>query len=83
MGGKQFGTVQGIDGILQMRHYGDTSPRADPYSPEQQIMYHTSLALIDKLVQDGLLTQADFKRACTILTKKYGLPKDSIFAEVA
>ena len=60
-----------------------TSPRADPYSPEQQIMYHTSLALIDKLVQDGLLTQADFKRACTILTKKYGLPKNSIFAEVA
>ena len=55
----------------------------DPYSPEQQIMYHTSLALIDKLVQDGLLTQADFKRACVILTKKYGPPDGSIFAEVA
>ena len=60
-----------------------TLPPADPYSPEQQIMYHTSLALIDKLVQDGLLTRADFKRACAVLTKKYGLPKDSIFAEVA
>jgi hypothetical protein len=33
-----------------------TSLPADPYSPEQQIAYHTSLALIDKLVQDGLLT---------------------------
>lgn len=60
-----------------------TLPPADPYSPEQQIAYHTSLALIDKLVQDGLLTQADFKIACTVLTKKYGLPEDSIFAEVA
>ena len=55
----------------------------DPYSPEQQIMYHTSLALIDKLVQDGLLTQADVKRACEVLPKKYGLPDGSIFAEVA
>jgi len=60
-----------------------TSLPADPYSPEQQITYHTSLALIDKLVQNGLLTQEDFKRACVILTRKYGLPKDSIFAEVA
>ena len=56
---------------------------ADPYSPDQQIMYHTSLALVDKLVQNGLLTQSDFIRACTILSKKYGLPEDSIFAEVA
>ena len=60
-----------------------TSLPADPYSPDQQITYHTSLALIDKLVQNGLLTQADFKRACVILTKKYGLPDGSIFAEVA
>ena len=60
-----------------------TSLPADPYSPDQQITYHTSLALIDKLVQNGLLTQADFKRACVILTRKYGLPEDSIFAEVA
>lgn len=56
---------------------------ADPYSPDQQIMYHTSLALVDKLVQNGLLTHSDFIRACTILSKKYGLPEDSIFAEVA
>ncbi len=60
-----------------------TSNQPDPYSPEQQIMYHTSLALIDKLVKKGLLTKEDFKRACTLLTKKYGFPEGSIFAEVA
>ena len=45
-------------------------------------MYHTALALNDKLVQAGLLTQADFKRACVILTKRYGIPDGSIFAKV-
>ena len=60
-----------------------TSLPADPYSPEQQILYHTSLALIDKLVQDGFLTREDFKRACAVLNRKYGFPSGSIFAEVA
>lgn len=36
---------------------------ADPYSPEQQIMYHTSLGLIDKLVQDGTSDSGGFQKS--------------------
>lgn len=55
----------------------------EKYSPTNLMLYHTSLALIEKLVQDGLLTHADYKRSCAILTKKYGFSADSIFAETA
>ena len=52
-----------------------------PYSPENLLYYHTSLGLVETLVKRGVLTQADFMRACVLLTRKYGLPADSIFAE--
>ena len=55
----------------------------EKYSPTNLMLYHTSLSLIRKLVQDGLLTNADYKKACTILTEKYGFPPDSIFSETA
>ena len=45
--------------------------------------YHTTLALIDGLVEDGCFTQADRRKAYTIINKKYGLTSDSIFAETA
>ena len=56
---------------------------SSPYSPENLLYYHTSLGLVETLVKRGILTQADFKRACVLLTRKYGLPADSIFAETA
>lgn len=45
--------------------------------------YHTTLALIDGLVEDGCFTQADRRKAYTIINKKYGLSSDSIYAEIA
>lgn len=55
----------------------------EKYSPTNLMLYLTSLSLIRKLVQDGFLTNADYKKSCAILTKKYGFPLDSIFAETA
>ncbi len=59
------------------------SLRADPYSYENLLMYHTSLSLVERMVRDGHLTMADYKKSVKILSKKYGFPKDSIFAEIA
>ena len=56
---------------------------ADPYSPDILILYHVSLGLIEKLVRSGDLSLSDYRKACQILTRKYGLPLDSIFAEIA
>jgi len=42
-----------------------------------------SLGLVEKLVTRGDLSKADYRKACQILTLKYGLPADSIFAEIA
>ena len=52
-----------------------------PYDPENLLYYHTSLGLVETLVKRGVLTREDFARACVLLTRKYGLPPDSIFAE--
>ena len=60
-----------------------TTAPVDPYSPENLLYYHTSLALVENLVRRGVLSQADYKKSCVILTKKYGLPQGSIFAEIA
>ena len=56
---------------------------SDKYSPDTLIRYHTILALIDGLVEDGCFTQADRCKAYTIINKKYGLSSDSIYAEIA
>ena len=61
-----------------------TAPGGEnPYSPENLLMYHTSLGLIETLVKKGVLTKSDFKKACQVLTRKYGFPENSIFAEGA
>ena len=60
-----------------------TMPLVDPYSPDNLIRYHVSLGLVEKLVARGDLSRADYRKACQILTLKYGLPADSIFAEIA
>ena len=50
-----------------------------PYDPENLLYYHTSLGLVETLVKRGVLTREDFVKV--LLTRKYGLPADSIFAE--
>jgi hypothetical protein len=55
----------------------------EKYNPTNLMLYHTSLALIEKLVQDGLLTHEDYQKSCAVLTRKYGFPPGSIFAETA
>ena len=52
-----------------------------PNDPENLLYYHTSLGLVETLVKRGVLTREDFARACVLLTRKYGLPLDSIIAE--
>ena len=54
---------------------------SSPYDAENLLYYHTSLGLIETLVKRGVLTREDFARACVLLTRKNGLPADSIFAE--
>jgi len=56
---------------------------SDKYSPDTLMRYHTTLALIDGLVADGCFTQADRRKAYTIINRKYGLTSDSIYAEIA
>ena len=56
---------------------------ADPYDPNNLILYHTALSLAESLVHEGILSAADYRKARTILTKRHGLPLDSIFAESA
>ena len=60
----------------------DDDPRS-PYSPNNLMLYHVSLGLIEKLVRNGQLSQADFNKSRRILNKKYAIPSDSIFAETA
>lgn len=55
----------------------------NPYNPTSLMLYHTSVALVEKLVKQGLLTPSDYKKAIDVLNKKYGLSSCSIFAEIA
>ena len=56
---------------------------SDKYSLDALMRYHTTLALIDGLVAGGCFTQADRRKAYTIINRKYGLSSDSIYAEIA
>ena len=57
--------------------------KPDKYAVDTMMRYHTTLALIDGLVEDGCFTQSDRRKAYTIINRKYGLSSDSIFAETA
>lgn len=59
------------------------SNQEDKAQIENLMVYITSLALIKSLADDGVFNSAEFKKICTILTKKHGLSSDSIFSEVA
>ena len=55
----------------------------DKYSPGNLILYRTSLALYRNLKNQGVFNEDEYCHIRTILTKKYGLSSDSIFAECA
>ena len=55
----------------------------DKYSPGNLILYRTSLALYRNLKNQGVFNDEEYCHIRTILTKKYGLSSDSIFAECA
>ena len=57
--------------------------RQDKYSSGNLILYRTSLALYRNLMDEGIFNEEEYCRIRTILTKKYGLSSDSIFAECA
>ena len=53
------------------------------YEPNDLIHYKATLALVKHLVEEGVLTEKEYRRICGILNKKYGFPSGSIFAEKA
>ena len=55
----------------------------DKYAPENMMLYRTSLALYRNMADSGTITEGTYRKIRTILTKKYGLTSDSIFAESA
>ena len=55
----------------------------DKYAPGNLILYRTSLALYQNLINQGVFIDEEYCHIRTILTKKYGLSSDSIFAESA
>ena len=57
--------------------------KQDKYAIENMMLYRTSLALLKSLTEDGTFTEKEYRKICTILTKKYGLSSGSIFAECA
>ena len=57
--------------------------KQDKYAPENLMLYRTSLALLKSLTEEDTFTEKEYRKICTILTKKYGLSSGSIFAEFA
>ena len=55
----------------------------DKYDPGNLILYRTSLAMYRNLKNQGIFNEEEYCHIRTILTKKYGLSSDSIFAESA
>ena len=55
----------------------------DLYAPGNLILYRTSLALYRNLKNQGVFNDEEYCHIRNILTKKYGLSSDSIFAECA
>ena len=53
----------------------------DKYAPGNLILYRTSLALYRNLKSLGVFNEDEYCHIRTILTKKYGLSSDGIFAE--
>ena len=56
---------------------------SDPYSFESMLYYQASLTLLRGMVQEGGLSQEDYRKSCRILARRYGFPEKSILAEAA
>lgn len=57
-----------------------TEKQLDKYSAENIMRYKTSVAAIDNLVKQGLLSTKDKAEMCSILNNKYSINSCSIFA---
>jgi len=53
------------------------------YDPDSLIRYRTSLALFQRMTDEGVFNESEYRQIRTILNKKYGLSSGSIFAESA
>lgn len=53
------------------------------YDPNNLILYRTSLALYRNMTDKGVFSEDEYCHIRNILTKKYCLSSDSIFAECA
>ena len=60
----------------------DATVQQEKYSPENLILYHTSLALMKTLADEGIFNEGEYRKICTKLTKSRGLSSSSIFAEL-
>lgn len=54
----------------------------EKYSPDNLMMYNTSLALMKTLADEGIFTESEYRKICTKLTKNHSLSSSSIFAEI-
>ena len=52
----------------------------DVYEPESLIRYHTALAFVDHLLTEGFIGPEDREAMYTLIARRYGIDKDSIFA---
>ena len=58
-----------------------TAAPVGPYSPENLLLYHTAMALAERLLQRGILTAPDYRKAAAIFAKRHRLPPHSLYAE--
>ena len=55
----------------------------DKYAPANLMLYRVSLTVLRTMMDEGVFTEGEYRRARAILNKKYGLSSASIFAETA
>lgn len=60
----------------------NATAQQEKYSSENLILYHTSLALMKTLADEGIFAESEYRKICTKLTKSRGLSSSSIFAEL-
>ena len=60
----------------------DATLQQDKLSPDNLMIYRTSLALMKSLADEGVFTETEYRKICTKLTKNHGLSSYSIFAEL-
>ncbi len=60
-----------------------TLKQDEAYNPDNQLCYHTSLSLLERLLKRSIISASDYSVARDILREKYNLPNNSIFAENA